>query len=230
LNLFFRTCNLLLPGLGFAFQGKLLNSILSLCLLWFTVLILSSLSLPATLNGLFISLAVIALVHVIIAFKTKNHSVNYKRAIICSIIYLLILSSSLFINIRYSAALFGYRFYFIPSESMQPNLMPGDIVLVESLNIDDEIQINDVIVFTDKLNTQRYLIKRVSDKPVKYKDSEAVQYYVLGDNQKHSFDSRNFGLIDKEKVQGKALWILVNNQSINRILTVIANEQALFYL
>ena len=221
MRLFFRTCNLLLPGLGFALQGKLLNSILSLCLLSLAVLILSSLSLPSTISGWCISLAVIALVHVLIAFKTKNHSVNYKKSILCSIFYLLILSSSLFINIRYSAELFGYRFYFIPSESMQPNLIPGDIVLVKSLNSNDEIQTNDVIVFTDKFNAKRYLVKRVSDKPVKYKDSKTTQYYVLGDNQKHSFDSRNFGLVDKERVQGKVLWILFNNQNTNRRLLTI---------
>lgn len=113
---------------------------------------------------------------------------------------------------------------------MQPNLKSGDIVLVKSLNSDDEIQIKDVIVFTDKFNAKRYLVKRVSDKPVKYKDSETAQYYVLGDNQKHSFDSRYFGLIDKERVQGKALWILFNNQSGNRALKAIKNEQAFFYL
>ena len=101
--------------------------------------------------------------------------------------------------------------------------------MVETLNIDEKIQINDVVVFTDKYKTERYLVKRVSSKPEQYKDSKATQYYVLGDNAKQSFDSRNFGLIDKEKIQGKALWILVNQKGKNRVLKTIENQVAINY-
>ena len=85
------------------------------------------------------------------------------------------------------------------------------------------------MVFTDRLNQQRYLVKRVTDKPKQYADSKSSQYYVLGDNQQHSFDSRHFGLIKREQVQGKALWILMNQKSENRVLKTIDNQVAINY-
>ena len=116
--------------------------------------------------------------------------------------------------------IFQYIFFlgYIPSESMEPTLNTGDLVVGTRFNVED-VQRYDVAVFKYPDDESRYFIKRVIGLPGEYIDNrngvvyangvelvasfikelsnETVSYHVpedsyfmLGDNRNASLDSR----------------------------------------
>lgn len=96
----------------------------------------------------------------------------------------------------------------VDSVSMEPTLMPGDIVLC-SKNIDShDIRLHDVIIFRSLEDDSTLLVKRVYN--IKYNHADNIEYDVRGDNKNNSCDSRSFGLVPMEKIDGKACIILAS--------------------
>lgn len=81
--------------------------------------------------------------------------------------------------------------------------VPGDTVKVEQ----GKVYVN------DKLLDEKYLDSSVLTRPGPYssESKETVvpqgQYFVMGDNRDHSYDSRNFGPVGMSKITGKA-WLV----------------------
>lgn len=81
---------------------------------------------------------------------------------------------------------------------MEPHLKNQDIVLVSILPyLFKSPKINDVVAFEDK--KRKIMIKRISQ-------IKKSKYFVQGDNNKDSFDSRNFGEISKNQILGKLIY------------------------
>ena len=81
--------------------------------------------------------------------------------------------------------------------------LPGDTVAVQ----------NGHITVNGQQITEKYLDSTVitlpgnfatEGKSVKIPD---MQYFLMGDNRNHSYDSRGFGLVDRSKITGKA-WLI----------------------
>lgn len=102
-----------------------------------------------------------------------------------------------------------YKIYYVDHESMQPTLMPGDLVIAKKYS-DNEITNGEIIIFEERNRKNSYLIKRVARKPDLLKNSSADFLYVLGDNPDRSTDSRQFGMIEKNQVRGIAKTVLAN--------------------
>lgn len=82
--------------------------------------------------------------------------------------------------------------------------LPGDTVRIEN---------SKVYVNGKPLNEDDYLDQSVVTSPGAFSlEGREVtvpegQYYMMGDNRPHSFDSRSFGFIQKDKITGRA-WLL----------------------
>ena len=88
-------------------------------------------------------------------------------------------------------SLFRYVIYigYVPTDSMEPTIMAGDKIF--GIRILGELEVGDIVVFEYE-NT--YMVKRIAAVPGdKLQDNSVVPencYYVLGDNEKSSYDSR----------------------------------------
>ena len=117
-------------------------------------------------------------------------------------------------------------------ESMEPYLISGDLVFIVNPRIKKIKQNSIIVVDNDKKGE---IIKRVVGMPgdivfnrndsllllnhplseknqnVTYQEFTYIPkgcYYILGDNTKVSYDSRSFGLINRNKIVGIVLFIV----------------------
>jgi len=88
--------------------------------------------------------------------------------------------------------------YKISGHSMEPILKNGDTVLVSDLSyLFKSPKIDDIVAFKGK--ESEVLIKRI-------KGIKNGKFFLRGDNKDDSFDSKNFGYIEKENIIGKLIY------------------------
>jgi signal peptidase I len=94
-----------------------------------------------------------------------------------------------------------FDIYYVPSSSMSPTLLPGDVVFVA---LGNQIEIGEVIVFTASDND--VYVKRVVET-----SDDGV--FVAGDNKTLSRGSNYFGEIAFDNIAGKAQIVLFNTNA-----------------
>ena len=83
--------------------------------------------------------------------------------------------------------------------SMMPTLNQGNLVIALRTK---KYQVGDIIIFT---HNSLDIIKRISS-------ISGDSFQVIGDNPKHSTDSRNFGSINRPDIIGRVIWPINKNK------------------
>lgn len=111
--------------------------------------------------------------------------------------------------ISFRSAVLGVQFYFIPSASMAPTLLPGDFIAVDTWAYQQRRPAaGEIIVF--KQHDDLHVIKRCATWPNSRQVLTNGELYLLGDNPQASLDSRRLGGIALQRVQGQAIYRLAH--------------------
>lgn len=86
----------------------------------------------------------------------------------------------------------------------------------------DEIEIiNDTLYINGTVYAEDYLTENYSEEvSIRYFSTEKIPegtYFVMGDNRKHSYDSREFGVINKDSIIGEVVFRIWPLDSIGAI-------------
>ena len=100
--------------------------------------------------------------------------------------------------------------------SMKPTFLPNSILLVKKFGFKDNLKKGDIVLTKTTYDDQTIVAKRISGLPgeeIKINDHKNMRlsknyYYLLGDNLDQSFDSRHYGPIPVQIMQGKVIGIL----------------------
>ena len=97
------------------------------------------------------------------------------------------------------SSLFPFNIHIVKGHSMQPFLNEGDrVVVFRWAYVFSQPKKGDVVVF--KHNDGKKYVKRIA---AMANNNNGKKFFVAGDNEKDSKDSRNFGHINRKLIIGK---------------------------
>ena len=79
---------------------------------------------------------------------------------------------------------------------MNPTLRDGEVVLVDR---EAEIEVGDIVVARHPIEQSSEVVKRVE------RINERGHYFLVGDNLEDSTDSRHYGAVTREYINGKVV-------------------------
>lgn len=208
--------NILMPGAGLIFIGHFRTAIivqttligLLVALCW-TRLILSPV-------GILILIFGSVLIYILSTLLCLTRRIRYPEAkrqwlwlrLFASVLFVMLGAALLIGGFFTKQYWLGVHIYFVPSMSMYPTLKSGQFILLNTWAYrKKEPEVDDVIVFKPR-NPDKWFVKRISTWPNGNTVNNGL-WYVLGDNQKHSMDSRSFGGIEHDQIIGKVKLVLI---------------------
>ena len=136
--------------------------------------------------------------------KSEPVNAGYKIVEIFRTIFVYLLAAAIIVGAVLFAAnqsptksVFGFRYYTVLTDSMKPEFVTGDMVIVK-LKDSAEIQQGDIITFNPSSSSDAYLTHRVTEKIENYEGTGVTCFRTKGDanNAEDSF------LIDEDRVIG----------------------------
>lgn len=86
--------------------------------------------------------------------------------------------------------------YVCEGNSMRPTLADGEVVLVDR---DSRVRVGDVVVARHPIEQNSEILKRIE------RIDEHGHFFIIGDNLDDSNDSRQFGAITRDYINGKVV-------------------------
>ncbi|UXY52865.1 signal peptidase I [Pseudomonas tohonis] len=204
--------NLLLPGAGFAYRGRLGMGLLFQLgfYLGLSVLVLSRLILqPAGWYALAALSASIVVASVACGLGLSRTAGSLKKRSLSLAVFILFSIGCMALTLICKQTLLGIQVYFVPSPSMTPTLQPGDFILMDTWAYTHvPPATGDIVVFQQ--GDDFAVVKRSANWPGTESAVMEGHLYVLGDNPGLSTDSRKLGGIDLSKVNGRVHLKLVS--------------------
>ncbi|MEE1951625.1 signal peptidase I [Pseudomonas alcaligenes] len=186
------------PGGAAALSLKPMRSTASLLIIFILLLAFTTSRAITSFSGILLLSLSIVIVHAWNAIKEAKELKHRRKPNILRLTISLLAIAIVGISaLIYRPIIFGIDLYYIPSGSMAPTLLPGDIVLANTWTGENSIQAGDIIVFEHPDVKSFLLIKRVISK-------DEISVSVAGDNLASSLDSRTLGRIPWSLVKAKA--------------------------
>lgn len=136
--------------------------------------------------------------------------------ILLVLIYSLVLIAQHNINKQNGIKLFEYSFYTISSNSMQPEISKGDIIIVKKVK-PNEIYENDIITFEANGEIVTHRVQNV------YNEAGKIKYITKGDNN----ETKDPIQIEYEQIIGKKVNTISN---IGNIVLFLNNKLSLIFI
>lgn len=208
------------PGVGHMSVGDRRPALAYLTLPWLVVIAFAANRSISSVHGLY-ALAFIlagiyftALAHLCVSLLIKGRPAKQRKT--GPLLSLLGMYGLVSIVFFFKSMVLGAEIYFIPTQSMQPTLVSGDFILVDTwLYKKNEPGIGDIVTFTNGAQNLT-LVKRISSWPT----GEIVKngrYYLRGDNPPASRDSRYFGGVPKDNILGKVTGIVCSIDTAGKL-------------
>lgn len=220
---------LIIPGYGLLYKNRITHAIIFQCIIILSILLISWSRLIISPLGV-ITLGILLLgVHItsgfVSVFAGTKHQYNKKYSRILYLFGFPVIAVTVALGIyNQRIKLLGFSPFFIPSDSMTPAIQPGDFIMVDTWkNHIGGFHVGDIIVFSQPTKNGQTLVKRITKIQLENVEKKlTMQYYVLGDNKKNSFDSRHFGLVNSDIIIGKVAFTLMNHDKkgfhFNRVM------------
>lgn len=144
--------------------------------------------------------------------KTVRYLIDILLVII---IYNLILVSLSCLNKIEEISIFGYKAYKITTNSMEPEIDVGDVVIVKELEDNNEIKEDDVITFE---HNSKVITHRVVD----IKDEQGNTAYITKGDNNNIEDSKS---VYKDEIKGKVVFKI---KFLGNLITLFENQ--IFFL
>ncbi|MEJ2612869.1 MAG: S26 family signal peptidase, partial [Candidatus Thiodiazotropha sp.] len=164
---------------------------------------------PISLQLFFVYIGFIYFVSTILcmSLRTRNSS-SFAKKVFAVCAFVSFAWAFLVFGFIYKDAIFGFNVYFVPSMSMYPSLKPGQFILIDTWCYREHApKLNDMVVLKHQ-NSDQWLVKRIS----LWLDGELLhknEWFVTGDNQNFSIDSRKFGGIKRSQFAGQVKMVLL---------------------
>lgn len=141
-----------------------------------------------------------------LSLSNDRHSKTTRTLLSESMLLLCLFIALVVILHTQKSRLFGFDLYHVPSQSMAPTLLPGDIILVDTWQTPSALEPNQIVVFK-RAQRSIVLVKRLNE----LRSTEAgLEMFMLGDNRSYSTDSRRFGWVSTEHVIGVNTGVIAN--------------------